>query len=143
MSLAELLALLQIGDRAAECFLARADHLGGDAGASDVQHALQQVPTRIDFAEHVVGADVYVVERDPRGIVRIDRRRALDANSRRFRIDDEQRDAVGIARLARGASDDDQEIRDVAIKHESLRAVELEAVAGASGGHRGFFGMML
>src|ERR1700723_2957833 len=31
----------------------------------------------------------------------------------------------------------------MAIEHESLGAVELEAIAGASRGHRGFFRMML
>jgi hypothetical protein len=53
------------------------------------------------------------------------------------------RTPVRIAGFARGSRDYNQKIRNVAIKHESLGAVELEAIAGASRGRRGFFRVML
>ncbi len=50
--LAELLALLEIRDGAAEHLLAQAHHFGGHRAAADIEHAFQQRPALIDFAEH-------------------------------------------------------------------------------------------
>src|SRR5258708_10408207 len=48
--LAELLALLEVIDRAAEYLLAQAHHFGGDRTAADIEHAFQQRPALIDLA---------------------------------------------------------------------------------------------
>src|SRR5271163_1079628 len=85
---AELLALFQIRDGAAECFFGGADHLRRNDGTADVEYTFEDVPSRIDFAEHIFGADAHVLERDSRSVVRVDRRRALDAYARRRRIDE-------------------------------------------------------
>src|SRR6266849_7082582 len=52
--LAELLALLEIADGAAEHFLAEADHFRGHRAPADIEHALHQRPALIDLAEHAV-----------------------------------------------------------------------------------------
>src|SRR5271170_1385993 len=132
---AELLAFFQISDGTAKCFFGRADHLSRNDGAADVEHTFEDVPTRIDFAEHILSADAHVLKCDSRSVVRVHRRRALCPNSERGQIDEKQRETVGVAGFARGSRDYDQKIRNVAIEHESLGAVELEAIAGASRGH--------
>jgi hypothetical protein len=112
-------------------------------GAAYVEHAFEDIPARVDLAQNIVGADIYVLEHDSRSIVRIHGRGALGAKPPSARVNQEQRESVGIPRLTRGASDRDQKMRDMAIDHESLGAVQFEAVSGASGTHRGFFRMML
>ena len=125
-------------DGAAEHFFAEADHFGGHRAAADIEHAFQQRTALIDLAEHAVGIDLDIVELDPRRIVRIDHRGALDRDALGLGIDQEQRQPVALAGRARGARRDDQEIGGVAVDHKRLGAVELEAVAGT---HRLHFGL--
>ena len=89
--LAELLALLEIVYRAGEHLLAQANHFGGDRAASDIDDALQQRAPLIDLAEHLIGIDFDIVERNPRGIVGIDHDGAFRRNALCLRIDQEQR----------------------------------------------------
>ena len=95
--LAELLALLQIGDGAAEHLLAEADHFGGDRAAADIEHAFQQRTALIDLAEHAVGVDLDIVELDPRRVVRVDHHGAFDRDAFCLGIDQEQRQPVALA----------------------------------------------
>ena len=87
--LAELLALLEVADRAAEHFLADADHFGGDRATADIKHAFQKLMTLVDLAEHAVGIDLDVVELDPRRVVRIDHHRAFGLDAFCLGIDQE------------------------------------------------------
>src|SRR4029078_3108841 len=79
--LAELLALLEIADRAAEHLLTDADHFGGHRATADIEYALQQLVTLVDLAEYAVGVALDIVEPDPRRVVGIDHHGAfgLDA----------------------------------------------------------------
>src|ERR1700686_5102032 len=79
--LAELLALLEVADGSPEHPLGYPDHFGGDRPAADIEHAFQQCPALIDFAEYPIGVDFDVIELDPRGVVRIDHRGALNLDA--------------------------------------------------------------
>ena len=136
--LAELLALLQIADGAAEYFFADADHFRRHRTAADVENAFQQCAALIDFAEHAVGVDLDIVEHDARGVVRIHHRGAFGFDALGFGIDQEQRQPVAFAGSARGARRDDQQIGGMAVDDEGLGAVQLEAIAGS---HRLHFGL--
>ena len=56
--LAELLALLEVGERAAERLLAQSGQLGGDGGAADIERGFENRPTVIDLADHGIGVDL-------------------------------------------------------------------------------------
>ena len=129
--LAELLALLQVGDGAAEHLFAQAHHFGSHRAAADVEHAFQQRSALIDLAEHAVGIDLDIAEFNARRIVRIDHHGALDGEALGLGIDQEQRQPVALAGRAARARRDDQEIGGVAVDHERLGAAQLEAIAGA------------
>src|SRR5436305_1213649 len=80
--------------------------------------------------------DADAVEAEARGIMRVDHRHALGLDALRFRVDEEQRQSFriasgdrGITRRARGSRHYDDEIRDVPIEDECLRAVERVAIA--------------
>src|SRR5205814_1512222 len=127
--LAELLALLEVIDGAAEYLLAQPDHFGGHGAAADIEHALQQLITLIDFAEHAVGVDLDIVERNPRRVVRIDHHRAFGVNALALGIDEEQRQSVAFAGRARAARRHDQKIGGVPIDHKGLVADKPKTVA--------------
>ena len=135
--LAELLALLEIRHGAAEHLVAQPHHFGGDRAAADIEQIVQQRPAGIDLAEHAVGVDLDIVELDARRVVRVDHDGALGRNALGLGIDQEQRDALGLAGRAAGARGDDQEIGGVTVDHQRLCALQLEAVAGARRLHRG------
>src|SRR6185437_1734539 len=63
--LAELLALLEVIDGAAEHFLRQTDHFSCHRATADIQHTLEQRPALIDLAEHAIGIDLGIVEHDP------------------------------------------------------------------------------
>ena len=103
MAFAELLALLEVIDGSPEHPLGYPDHFGGDRAAADIEHALQESAALIDLAEHAIGVDFDVIEPDPRGVVRIDHRGALDLDAPGFGIDQEQRQPLALAGGARAA----------------------------------------
>src|SRR6202012_1678779 len=84
---AELLALLEIADGAAEDLFAETDHFRGHRAAADIEHALQQAMALIDLAEHAIGINLDMIEHDSRRIVRIDHRGPLDRDALCFWVD--------------------------------------------------------
>src|SRR5690242_13070365 len=95
----ELFALLEILDGAAEGLVGRANQLGRQRRAADIQRTLQDIPSVVGFAEHAVGGDGDLVEHDARRIMAIDHRRALELDALRFRIDEQYGDAARLPRL--------------------------------------------
>src|SRR5258707_14086481 len=128
--LAELLALLEVADRAAEPLLAEPDHFGSHRAPADIEHAVQELMALVDLAEHAVGIDLDIVEGDPRRVVRIDHDGAFGLDAFCLWIDQEQRQPIALAGGARGAGRHDQEIRDMAGGHPALAAPAPETVAG-------------
>ena len=61
----------------------------------------------------------------------VDHDRTLDIKALRLWIDKKQRQAVALARGTGGACRDDQQIGDVAIDNECLRAGKRKTIAGA------------
>ena len=127
--LAELLALFQVGDGAFEGFLADADEFAGDARAARVENGLDERRTGVDFTKHGIGVHLDIVERDARGVVRVDHDRAFDRHALGLGIDQQQRHAVLVIDAAGGACCDDQEVGDMAVDNEGLGARQGEAVA--------------
>ena len=130
---AELLAFLQIGDGAPEYLLAEADHFRRHRAAPDIQHALEQVCTLIDLAQHAVGSHLDVVEGDACRVMRIDHRGAFDGDALALRIDQKQRQSVAFAGAASAARRDNQQIGNMTVNHEGLGPDQPESVTGADG----------
>ncbi len=141
--LAELAAVFQVLRGAGERFLANAAELGCHRRASDIQDAIEQRPAVVDLAEHGVGVDVNLIERQACSVVGVDHHRALGQKALRFGVDQEQRQAGLFARRARRAGGDDVQIRNMAIDDEGFGAGEREAVAGALGFEREPCGIVL
>src|SRR5579885_3724730 len=78
---AELLALPEIGDGPREYFIRRAEQFSGDGGASGIESAFQGFPSLAGRSKNRIGRNRDVVEFEPRRIVRIDHRSALDLES--------------------------------------------------------------
>ncbi len=90
----------------------------------------------IDIADHRIGIDLNPVKAHPRGKAGIGQPLRLGGQARRIARHGEQRHAIAIRRRSGGARGDDQQIGDMAMRHELLRAGQLEAVARPFGAHR-------
>ncbi len=136
--LAELLAGFQIVEGGLERLIACPNQRRSSAGAAQRQGGVQRPLSLAYSADNGVGVDLNLAQGHAGGVVGVDHDGALDRHARRRRIDQEQGQAL--IRLRR----EDQGVGDMAVQHEALGAVQLEAVAGAFGARsdlrRGVFG---
>ena len=121
--LPELFAGAQIGHGRLEGLIPGPVQRRRRAGPAEVQRPFQQGLAPIDRPDHRIRIDLDIRQRHPRGIVRIDHDGPLDRDPRRLRIDKEQAQPV----LRQGR--DDQGVGHMAVQHEALGPVQLEAVA--------------
>ncbi|MNV10122.1 hypothetical protein D3C71_1006350 [compost metagenome] len=128
--LAELLAGAQVFKRHLEGLVARPDQRRCGAGPAQHERGVQRPLPLARGADHGVGVHHHIGQGHAGGVVSVDHDGALDRDAGGLRVDQEE--GQTFIRLRR----DDQGVGDVAIQHEALGAVQLEAVAGAFGACR-------
>ena len=126
---AELLALLEIIDRAGEAFPRDAEHLCGEARASGIEDAVEDGRTVAGRTEHVCPINLHVGQRHARGVAAVDHRPPRNGDPGSLGIDQKQRDSCSLIVGPTGPRGDDQRVGDMTVEDECLRAVELEAIA--------------
>ena len=111
----------------------RAEHFGAEAGAGAVEGLLQQGIALVDFAQHGVFTHFDAVEGDVGGAAAVGQVQTLAGHALGVAGNQEQGDPVGVARLARGAGRDDQQVGGEAFQHERLGTRQLVARTGLFG----------
>ena len=123
----ELHALLHVLQRALERSAHDAERFRRKADARLVEHGVERREAIVDGAHQGILRQLHILERHARRIAAVDHVRASYRHAGRGGIDEEQAQAVFIARLAGRARDDDQALRDVAVEHQPFFTIELPA----------------
>ncbi len=134
LELADWLAELFAGLDVLVCFFLEyvhaADRLRAEGGNGELRHTLDRGIAAVDRAEDRVGADLNAIERDFGGAQRVIRGVVAASYASRIGIDQEQSDAVGIARIPGCPRGHDDLFRRRRAKDDTLGAIDGEAVAG-------------
>ena len=130
---AELLAGLQVGDRAVVGLVRAAEHLRGEPDRGAVEDRIENLRAVVDLPQHVAARHLDAGEAQVRRVAAVDHRGARDRQASRLRVDQEQGDAVALARSTTGAGGDHELVRDVAVEHEDLLARQAEAAVARHG----------
>ena len=130
---AELLARLQVLEGGGIQRLHRADRFGAQRRDGEISGALEHRQRLVDFAQHAVGADLDVRQFNLGRAHAVDGAIAGYLHARARAIDQEQADALGVARATCGARRDDQLVGAGPVQHHRLVAVQHVARAVAFG----------
>jgi hypothetical protein len=129
----ELLAGLQVGERALERLLEAADHLGAESDRGAIEDRVQDLGSGVDLAEESGAVDADVGEAHDRGIATVHDLGPLDLDAVRIRVGHEEREPVALARAAARPRHDHELVGHVTVEHEELLAADAVAVAVARG----------
>ena len=130
---AELLARLQVVEGGGIQRLHRAHRFGAQRRHGEIGGALEHRQRLVDFAQHAVGADLDVRQFDLGRAHAVDGAIARHLHARAVAIDQEQADALGVARGAGGARRDDQLVGAGPVQHHRLVSIQHVARAVAFG----------